>query len=168
MNNECVFSPDEKYRYTLIHYPNPLFQGDKLLMWIGLNPSTADRTQLDPTLKRILGYTLREGYDGFLMTNLFAWRATHPKDMMGTLNPVGIDNDKWLLESARRCHKVVAAWGSHGSFMGRDAKVCELLSGFDMLCLSQNEDGSPGHPLYLKRTLPFVPFTGGRRRSPDT
>ena len=160
MDNECVFSADRRHRYTLIHRPNPLFSssGERLLMWVGLNPSTADESQLDPTLTRILGYSVREGYDGFIMTNLFAWRATLPADMKVAPDPVGPDNDRWLLECARRCGKVVAAWGSHGSFLGRDAHVCSLLNGIPMMRLTLNADGAPGHPLYLKKTLPLVPF----------
>lgn len=158
MNNECVFSPDRQHRYTLLHQPEPLLGGNRLLMWIGLNPSTADETQLDPTLTRILGFTRREGYDGFIMTNLFGFRATLPKDMRAAPDPVGPDNDKWLLTSARRCGKVVAAWGSHGSFLDREAQVCALLKDFELVCLSRNADGSPGHPLYLKKTAPLMPF----------
>jgi hypothetical protein len=161
MNNECVFSPDRRHRYTLIHRPEPLLGGDRLLMWICLNPSTADETQLDPTLTRILGYSLREGYDGFLMTNLFAWRATDPKDMKAARDPVGPDNDRWLVQCARRCGKVVAAWGSHGAFNQRAAHVCKVLRDFDLVCLARNADGAPSHPLYLKKTLPFLPFKPG-------
>jgi len=128
-------------------------------MWIGLNPSTADEAQLDPTLRRILGYTLREGYDGFIMTNLFAWRATLPAEMRAAADPVGPDNDRWLLDSAQRCEKVVVAWGSHGSFQGRDAHTLKLLKAFDLVCLARNADGSPGHPLYLKKSLPLVKFS---------
>jgi len=162
MNNACVFSADRRHRYTLMHRPDPLFSEGRLLMWVGLNPSTADERQLDPTLTRILGYSLREGYAGFIMTNLFAWRATDPKDMKAASDPIGSDNDHWLLECARRCRKVVAAWGSHGSFRNRDAQVCELLRDFEVVCLARNADGAPGHPLYLKKTAPFAPFAPGR------
>jgi hypothetical protein len=158
MHNECVFSADRRHRYTLIHRPEPLLAAGRLLMWVALNPSTADETQLDPTLTRILGYSRREGYDGFIMTNLFAWRATDPKHMKSAADPVGPENDRWLLETARRCGKVVAAWGSHGSFLNRGRQVGELLRDFEIVCLSRNADGAPGHPLYLKKTLPFVPF----------
>lgn len=158
MDNECVFSRDRKHRYTLVHRPDPLLGGGRLLMWIGLNPSTADENQLDPTLRRILGYTLREGYDGFIMTNLFAWRATLPADMRAAKDPVGPDNDRWLVECAMRCDRVVAAWGSHGSFLGRDAHTVKLLCDFNLVCLSLNADGAPGHPLYLKKDLPLVKF----------
>lgn len=161
MENECVFSRDRRHRYTLIHRPDPLLSGGRLLMWIGLNPSTADENQLDPTLRRILGYTLRDGYHGFIMTNLFAWRATLPAEMKAVADPVGPDNDRWLLDSARRCEKVVAAWGSHGSFLGRDAHTLKLLKAFDIVHLARNADGSPGHPLYLKKDLPLVKFSQG-------
>ena len=158
MNNECVFSADRKHRYTLVHRADPLLRSGRLLMWIGLNPSTADETQLDPTLTRILGYSLREGYDGFIMTNLFAWRATDPKDMKAAPDPVGPENDRWLLECAKQSGKVVAAWGSHGSFQGRAEHVGRILRKFEVVCLTRNADGAPGHPLYLKKTLPFRPF----------
>jgi hypothetical protein len=156
MRNECVFSADRRHRYTLIHRPAPLLGSDRLLMWIGLNPSTADESQLDPTLTRIAGYTLREGYDGFIMTNIFAYRATLPDDMKAAADPIGPDNDRWLLECARRCDQVVCAWGRHGAFLGRAAAVRQLLTGFDLVCLGINGDGSPCHPLYLKKDLPLV------------
>jgi hypothetical protein len=156
MRNDCVFSTDRRHRYTLIHRPAPLLGSDRLLMWIGLNPSTADESQLDPTLTRIAGYTLREGYDGFIMTNLFAYRATLPSDMKAAPDPVGPDNDRWLLESVRRCGRVVCAWGRHGAFLDRATSVRHLLRDFDLLCLGSNSDGSPCHPLYQKKDLPLI------------
>jgi hypothetical protein len=139
-----------------------------MLMWCALNPSTADEVQLDPTLTRIRGYTLREGFDGFIMTNLFAWRATDPKEMKAAADPVGPENDHWLLECARQCGKIVAAWGSHGSFMDRDIQVCSLLKDFEMVCLKKNNDGAPAHPLYLNKTLQFIPFNPTRTAAKPT
>jgi hypothetical protein len=78
MENECTFSPDRRHRYSLIHRINPLL-GDRLIMWIGLNPSTADESQLDPTLTRIRSFSEREGYDGFWMANIFALRTPYPR-----------------------------------------------------------------------------------------
>ena len=158
MENECVFSSDRKHRYTLIHRFDPLLGGDRYLMWIGLNPSTADESQLDPTLRRIRGYTQREGYDGFIMLNLFAYRATLPEDMKAAKDPVGSDNDRWLVECAERCGKVVAAWGGHGAHLDRATHVCRLLKKFELVCLTRLGDGSPGHPLYLKKDLRFTPY----------
>jgi len=101
---------------------------------------------LDPTLRRIRGYTEREGYGGFVMLNIFAFRATDPKNMYAAKDPVGPDNDRWLLEYAKRCGKVVAAWGGHGAFVNRGLAVCKLLQDFDLVHLAKNADGSPGHP----------------------
>ncbi len=81
MENLCHFLSDRRHRYSLVHRWNPLL-GDRLIMWIGLNPSTADEQQLDPTLTRIRGFSQREGFDGFLMTNLFGLRTPYPDEMM--------------------------------------------------------------------------------------
>ena len=64
------------HRYSLIHRFNPLMGGNRLMLWIGLNPSTADEQKLDPTLTRIARFSEREGMDGFWMGNLFGMRAT--------------------------------------------------------------------------------------------
>jgi hypothetical protein len=81
METPCTFSPDRKHRYSLVHRWNPLF-GDRLILWIGLNPSTADEAQLDPTLTRIRSFSQREGFDGFWMANLFGRCTPYPKKMM--------------------------------------------------------------------------------------
>ena len=106
-------------------------------MWIGLNPSTADEQQLDPTLTRIRGFSEREGYDGFLMTNIFGFRATDPKVMRNTPDPVGPENDAALLEAAQRCDKVVAAWGAHGVHQDRALAVAKLLLNLFLLVYYQ-------------------------------
>jgi hypothetical protein len=158
MNNECIFSPDRIYRYSLIHQLDEANPSDKLMFWVALNPSTADEIQLDNTLKRIRGFTAREGYGGFIMGNIFAFRATLPKDMYAAKDAIGPDNDKWLLENAKRCGKVVAAWGGHGDYLDRGLIVAKLLKDFNPVCLKTNSDGSPAHPLYLKKDLPFIPY----------
>ena len=114
MENECAFSADRRYRYSLIHRINPLL-GDNLILWIGLNPSTADEQQLDPTLTRIRSFSQREGFDGFWMANLFGLRTPYPKEMRADPEPVGAGNDAALLEAAARCDKIVAAWGAGGA-----------------------------------------------------
>jgi len=158
MNNECTFSGDRLHRYVLIHQLDELIPSDKLLFWIGLNPSTADEVKLDNTLRRVRGFTAREGYGGFIMGNIFGFRATDPKEMYAAKDPVGPDNDKWLLEMAKRSGKVVVAWGSHGASMNRGLAVCKLLKDFDLVCLATNADGTPKHPLYLRKDLPLLPY----------
>ena len=154
MENLCQFSPDRLHRYSLVHRWNPLFS-DRLILWIGLNPSTADEQQLDPTLTRIRSFSQREGFDGFWMANLFGLRTPYPKEMMAHADPVGAGNDASLLEAAARCDRIVAAWGAGGAFQTRAHAVARLLAGHKLWCLGLTQDGHPRHPLYVngKATL---------------
>jgi hypothetical protein len=158
LENACHFSPDRRHRYTLLHRINPLL-GNRLIMWIGLNPSTADEQKLDPTLTRIRGFSEREGFDGFLMTNIFGFRATDPKEMISTRDPNGPENDQALLEAADRCEMVVAAWGAHGVHQDRAIAVAKLLSGHKLWCLGNTKAGHPRHPLYVKGDQPLIQWT---------
>ncbi|MCR6656636.1 MAG: DUF1643 domain-containing protein [Opitutus sp.] len=157
MNNECIFSPCRAYRYSLVHEIAPALPRRRA-MWIGLNPSTADESQLDPTLRRIRDFTTTWGYNGFVMTNLFAFRATDPKVMKAQPDPVGIENDRVLIETAKSCDLIVAAWGAHGSHMDRASAVLKLLQGLNVHCLGITQEGHPRHPLYLKRATPLQLF----------
>lgn len=160
MNNFCHFSTDRKYRYLLEHVFDPLLPLRRV-MWIGLNPSTADEQQLDPTLRRIRAFSKAWGYTSFVMTNLFAFRATKPEDMYMADDPVGPEND-WALSSwARQCDGIVAAWGSgqlNGRFLFRSGEVRRVLAatGVDVMCVGTTRDGFPRHPLYVAgKTLPL-------------
>lgn len=156
LDNKCQFSPDRVHRYSLIHRLDPLFGGDRMMLWIGLNPSTADERQLDPTLTRIAGFCRREGMDGFYMGNLFGLRTPYPKEMMAAPDPVGPGNDAALLAAAAKCEKVVAAWGVTGDYQDRAAAVVSLLAGYDLWCLGTTKAGHPRHPLYVKADQPLV------------
>ncbi|MCM2274512.1 MAG: DUF1643 domain-containing protein [Candidatus Didemnitutus sp.] len=158
MENPCHFSPDRRHRYSLVHRWNPLF-GDRLILWIGLNPSTADEAQLDPTLTRIRAFSQRENFDGFWMANLFALRTPYPKEMMADLDPVGPENDAALLDAANRCEKIVAAWGVCGEFQARADAVVRLFAGRELWCLGTTQDGHPRHPLYVAAKQPLVRWT---------
>ncbi len=98
IEQSAVFSPSRKYRYVLRRE-----WGDterKMAVFIGLNPSTADETTDDPTIRRCMGYARDWGCSGLYMLNLFAVRATDPKDMLADLNPVGADNESCPLPSS--------------------------------------------------------------------
>ncbi|MEP0894347.1 DUF1643 domain-containing protein [Leptolyngbya boryana FACHB-1624] len=84
-------------------------------MFVGLNPSTADETHDDPTIRRCTKFAKDWGYSGLCMTNLFAYRATDPKEMIASVDSIGLENDQYLLEYAARAGIVVAAWGNHGT-----------------------------------------------------
>lgn len=152
------FSEDRRYRYWLTRD----WGLGQRVMWIGLNPSTADERHLDPTLRRILRYSSEWGYAGFVMTNLFAYRATKPGDMKAQEDPVGPDNDQHLVRVAAEVGLVVCAWGTHGVHMDRSRAVVDLLTNAGhsskLRCLVVVGNGEPGHPLYLPLTASPIPY----------
>ena len=116
-----------------------------------LNPSTADEFQLDPSCTRARVYAERWGYGALIVTNLFGWRATDPKEMRAVRDPVGRGNDRAILRAARESQIVVCAWGNHGAHLGRSQDVLALLrsAGVPLHALRVNDCGEPAHPLYL-------------------
>jgi len=153
MYNGANFSPDRVYRYDLWR---TWLGGDGFAMFVGLNPSTADETQDDPTIRRCVAFAKAWGYAGLCMTNLFAFRATDPRDMKRASDPVGPQNDMVLKERAGRAGVVVAAWGAHGTYKNRAWWVQGMLP--KLHCLRLTKDGHPGHPLYLSKTLVPQPW----------
>jgi hypothetical protein len=161
--NPCHFSTCRRYRYTLTHDFADLFgapAGAGYVAWIGLNPSTADEGRLDPTLWRLRAYTHRFGFRAFKMLNLFAYRATDPCVLKTVADPVGPENDHYLLEVCRQAALVVCCWGADGEDRGRDRQVIELLRGIPLHALALTKMGHPRHPLYLKGTCRPIPFAG--------
>ena len=158
MKTGAEFSDCKKYRYALWRHWD--WQGhDNCVMFIGLNPSTADETEDDPTIRRCIRFAKDWGYGGLMMMNMFAFRATDPKKMKVARDPVGPGNDEAF--GYRRTHAglIVAAWGQHGS-PARGEKICQLLAS-PIYCLGRTKNGSPKHPLYLaadsKRELFWTP-----------
>lgn len=162
------FSPCRKYRYTLWREwdcdsltgcADDLPSIGGYLMVIGLNPSTADETRDDPTIRRCIGFAKTWGFGALCMTNLFAWRDTKPENMKAAPEPCGMENGRWITEVADGAGMILAAWGKHGSFIGRDRNVMSALKalGKPVHCLKRNNDGSPIHPLYVAaNTAPIV------------
>ena len=159
MKRETIFSPCRCYRYTLWREWEPLFNPDYLQV-IGLNPSTADEQADDATIRTCTGLAKRLGCGALCMTNLFAWRDRFPSAMRRADEPVGLENNAWLLEVAAGAKMVIAAWGAHGEYRNRAAQVCRLLhrAGINVHALRLNADGSPDHPLYLPSHLEPQPF----------
>jgi hypothetical protein len=127
------------------------------IVWIGLNPSTADEVTLDKTLATVCRYSRNWGFSAAAMLNLFAFRATDPRDLKRAKDPIGPDNDKHLLAEVSQADQVIACWGGHGRFLGRDRQVSELLA-VSFECLLKNRTGTPHHPLYLKSRIKPKPF----------
>ena len=153
------FSTCRTWRYALWRTWN---QDDGHLMFVGLNPSTADETKDDPTIRRCIGFARRFGYGGVYMLNIFAFRSTNPKEMRLALDPVGPENDWFLRMYAAQAGRIVVAWGSHGKFLNRGAGVSQTLRRISHLyCLSVVRNGEPGHPLYLPNTAELMPYMAG-------
>lgn len=148
VEKSAILSCCGKYRYTLWRTWNP--QRPYLLV-VGLNPSTADATLDDPTIRRCVGFAKAWGYGGLCMVNLFAWRATDPKIMMLQADPVGPENDIWLTQHAVGAGMILAAWGVRGAHNGRDKQVLAALREHGpVYCLGVTQCGQPRHPLFIK------------------
>lgn len=152
LKTDAAISTCRKYRYALWRIwdeskPNAMF--------IGLNPSTANEIDDDPTIKRCIGFAKSWGYGGLCMGNLFAFRATKPSDMFAASNPIGPENDKWLIDLSKNAGIVIASWGNDGCYLKRSTVVMRLIP--NLYCLKINKTGEPAHPLYLKRT--YLPRT---------
>jgi hypothetical protein len=155
--NICEFSPDKKYRYTLWRRWNSDWDTN-YINFIGLNPSTADETRNDPTIRKCLGFAKRWGYSGMCMTNIFAFRATKPTDLKQEENPTGLDNQHFIISVASSAKLIIVAWGNHGKWMNQDLTVLDRIQGYPIKCLKQNKNGSPMHPLYVPYDTPFIEY----------
>jgi hypothetical protein len=142
------------YRYALRRGWNG---GLPPILFIGLNPSTADAELDDPTLRRCRSFAQSWGYGTVVMANLFAYRATNPRVLRQVLDPMGPDNDHWLARLRDETEIAVAAWGQHGDLHGRGQLVAERLG--KLYCLGRTRTGAPRHPLYVRRTAELLPWS---------
>jgi len=151
VQSDALLSPCGTYRWWL----SRTWGAAAPMVFIGLNPSTADASLDDPTIRRCIGFARREGCGGLVMLNLFALRSTDPVLLYPAANPVGTDNDRHIRE--RAVGTVVAAWGAHPLAAARAKEVQALLT-VPLLCLGTTKDGSPRHPLYVRADAPLLPW----------
>ena len=145
----AIFSEDRVYRYSLYRDWPMKDARDGTPVFIGLNPSTADEVKDDPTIRRCKGFAKSWGYRGMFMLNLFAFRATNPREMLKAPYPIGPDNNHWLITLTQEAPTVIAAWGRLGKHLGRDRQVLALLGRIHQI----GKANYPRHPLYLKSSL---------------
>ena len=163
--NKWLYVPDfySEYRYILGT------KGDNPLICIGINPSTAAPDDLDNTLKSVERITLNNGYDSFIMFNVYAQRATNPDDMERCFNPfLHAENMKafeYVLSLSKNRPSVWAAWGS--IIEKRDylsecvLTMAEIGKRYNVTWYSAgkiSKKGHPHHPLYLKKDSPLDLF----------
>lgn len=152
----AVISECGRYRYTLSRRTDCPLRWIKHACWIMLNPSTADATIDDPTIRRVKAFSASWGFTNVTVVNLYALRATDPQELWtADVDPIGPENNQHILAAARAANQIICAWGKPGPEQTRPSQVrgmLEELAG-DLYWLKLNKDGSPGHPLYLPKSL---------------
>lgn len=147
----AIFSDCRKYRYVLWRRWNSvsLFGDDPMnhIMFIGLNPSTANENDDDPTIRRVIRFAKDWGYNGVYMLNLFAIVSADPKVLQTPGLDLQMNNQHWIDRMYQLSADVLFAWGT---FKEAKTRAKEIISMFPYaICLGKNADGSPKHPLYI-------------------
>lgn len=147
--NDAIFSDCRKYRYALWR----IWDDSKpLIMFIGLNPSSANENDDDPTIRRVIGFAKLWGYGGIYMMNCFPLISTDPSLLIDFYDTSfhdveDFENLKQLLEISRKTKEIVFAWGKFELGKSRGNLISKHFP--NAICLMKNKDGSPRHPLYV-------------------
>lgn len=146
---DARLSSDGQYRYWLARVWD---RSTESVVFVMLNPSTADATVDDPTIRRCIGFAKAWGYGGLIVVNLFAYRATNPKELSPLPRRVaaGPDNDAAIIEAVTG-RDVIVAWGALGTLYGRHLHVMALVLDHarSVAMLGKASGGQPRHPLYV-------------------
>ena len=156
--SSAAFSPDRVYRYALYRR----WSDEPAVVFVLLNPSTADETRNDPTIRRCIRYAKDWGYGGVTILNLYAYRATDPRVMRRFLHDggdiIGPENDAYITRLTKD-KDVVAAWGNHADWeRASDVEYILRVNAATLSVLKQNANSSPAHPLYLSAQLRPYPW----------
>lgn len=170
----ATFSACGEYRYDLTRR---LAGGEGAVVFVMLNPSTADAFEEDPTVRRCVGFAHDWGYASLRVLNIFALRSTDPRGLRQCIDPVGPLNDEYLRRycAPDKALRVVAAWGTHGAYLERGARALAILreargDAGGLCALTWTKEGHPGHPLYAKGDcvpLPVGPLDGAQFKLPS-
>lgn len=154
----AVISECGKYRYRLWRVWD---ESKPKLLFIMLNPSTADASKDDPTIKRCIGFAKSLGFGSIYVGNLYAYRATDPSELLNCPDPYGPCNVVTLLSMIGSCDQVICAWGNSWILKKlKDIPYNDLFKSLvkPLYCLDLSIDGTPRHPLYLKSDLKPKPY----------
>jgi hypothetical protein len=151
------FDDTGRYRYGLCRQWQSARPSLTIIM---LNPSLADATTDDPTIRRCVGLAHGWHFGAITVVNLFAYCTAYPCQLKQVQDPVGPDNDTVLRKAALEGEKILLAWGNWGSLQGRDQTVLGWLSPFHdkLCCLGRNRTRQPRHPLYVRRDIQLQPW----------
>src|SRR4051812_16093160 len=145
MLRSALFSPDRTYRYLLTR----TWAEGPTILWLMLNPSTADAERDDPTIRRCIAFSRRFGFARLEVANLYALRTPPPSALRAHPSPVGPDTDAHLAAAAARADTILAAWGHFPFARPHAREVLALLPPDRLRCLGLTRSGAPRHPLYL-------------------
>jgi len=157
LGSTAIFSSDKIYRYFLSRKTG--IPGNKKLIWIMLNPSTADAFKLDPTVIRCFVRSKRHSANEMIILNLFGFRSPYPKDLYTIEDPIGPDNDEIIASSLQGNNvTLVCAWGSHKLVHERSLELWSRLVDISKYCLGTTKTGQPKHPLHVAYEDDLIPF----------
>jgi hypothetical protein len=164
----ATISRNGRYRYDLVRRWDGLIKRpDSTVLFIGLNPSTANARQDDPTIRRCVTFARLWGFGGLVMCNLFAYRATNPDEMLRLprRHGMGCFNDRTIIGHAERAARIVLCWGAHGEHRKRGADVRRsmlFVRDYEqkVMQFGQCANGEPKHPLYLRGDTELKPVWG--------
>ena len=143
MNTTALLSEDKLYRYQLLRVWDETLPR---VLFVMLNPSTADATKDDPTIRRVISFAKSWGYGGVYVGNLFAFRSTDPKGLKYVKDPIGENNIQHIQAMVGLVDKIIYAWGNNQ----KEPKwLSELVP--TPYCIDISKKGVPKHPLYLKK-----------------
>jgi hypothetical protein len=147
-NGGAIFDAERRYRYRLWR---DWAESPRRVLFIMLNPSTADEETLDPTILRCIGFAKEWEFDGIEVVNLFSWRSTDPRELSRVADPVGPENDEAIATALRDTSLAIAAWGDEPVAHERALMVRRLAARLDkqLFCLGTTQSGQPRHPLYV-------------------
>jgi len=159
VRGDALFSPCERYRHLLRRWRGDTFP-ERYVLWIGMNPSTADASANDPTVAREWHFTVREGFSAMAKVNIGDYRATEPKMLLAEgVVAVSPENLPTIREQAAGAALVIVCHGRLNRAL-RDAGAATLAAlrqdGVRMRCFGVNADGSTKHPLYLPNDQPLL------------
>ncbi len=155
----AIISDCGQYRYKLTREAHDQFPTRGPALFIMLNPSTADASLDDPTIRRCRGFAKAWDCNGIVVANLYALRATNPADLWRHVDPVGPDNDAFLAALIREHETIVCAWGANAK-PERVAQVRKLFRDINRpVCLGMTKDGAPRHPLYVRGDQPLIDWS---------
>lgn len=154
MNSDAGISSCKRFRWWLYRELVSGRTRRSYIIWVMMNPSTADHSTNDPTINRVMSYSRDWGYTDLLVLNIYAIRSRHPSEILGQ---IGSRNDWWLstIFTWASKHKipVVCAWGVKHKDRGDEVRLLAKRVGLELLCLEHAANAEPKHPLYLRRGL---------------